>query len=366
MEEVQSKRRITELDAMKFLAIVFMITVHIFEFNFNPEDFGTAMNDVIFFLGGPAAAPAFMFCMGATIMFSRRRSPMDHIRRGFILLMMGYLLSALNGWITMSIGYFMGFPTVSANDVIELVFIVDILHFAGMSFMLIGVLEKLNIPHWGMMVIALVMQAFGYVLAGFCTGNPAVDGFLGLFIKMEFPESAFPLLNWFIFPVAGMIFSDILSRSHDHRRLYVRMLLVGIVMIVLSTAVYLLSGTDVRGFYMVDSYYNQDILKTMFSLSWVMIELSLLFFLMSRIQKTSIGDGVTLVVTKVSYSLTTIYFIQWLVIGNISDVIYILDYSFELWLFPLFVIILVPLCMWAGVKVRSFRDSRRMERSTRS
>src|SRR5574344_2823394 len=144
------------------------------------------------------------------IMFSRRKSPMDHIRRGFILLMMGYLLSALNGWITMSIGYFMGFPTVSADDVIELVFIVDILHFAGMSFMLIGVLEKLNIPHWGMMVIALVMQAFGYVLAGFCTGNPAVDGFLGLFIKMEFPESAFPLLNWFIFPVAGIVFSDIL------------------------------------------------------------------------------------------------------------------------------------------------------------
>ncbi|MGN0098637.1 MAG: hypothetical protein ACI38Y_04865, partial [Candidatus Methanomethylophilaceae archaeon] len=173
-------------------------------------------------------------------------------------------------------------------------------------------------------------------------------------------------LNWFIFPVAGMIFSDILSRSHDHRQLYVRMLLVGIVMIIISTAVYLLSGTDVRGFYMVDSYYNQDILKTMFSLSWVMIELSLLFFLMSRIQNTSIGDGVISVVTKVSYSLTTIYFIQWLVIGNISDVIYILDYSFELWLFPVFVIIFVPLCMWAGVKVKSYRDSRRMERSAGS
>ena len=117
---------------------------------------------------------------------------------------------------------------------------------------------------------------------------------------------------------------------------------------------------------MVDSYYNQDILKTMFSLSWVMIELSLLFFLMSRIQKTSIGEGVTSVVTEVSYSLTTIYFIQWLLIGNISDVIYILDYSFELWLFPVFVIIFVPLCMWAGVKVRSFRDSRRRARSAGS
>ncbi|MGN0137377.1 MAG: hypothetical protein ACI381_02035, partial [Candidatus Methanomethylophilaceae archaeon] len=65
-----------------------------------------------FFLGGPAAAPAFMFCMGVTVMFSRRRSPADHIRRGFILLMMGYLLNALNGWIAMSIGYFMGYPTL--------------------------------------------------------------------------------------------------------------------------------------------------------------------------------------------------------------------------------------------------------------
>lgn len=365
MSETQSKRRVVELDAMKFFAIVFMITVHIFEFDFSPGDYGAAVNNAVFFLGGPAAAPAFMFCMGVTVMFSRRRGPADHIRRGFILLMMGYLLNALNGWIAMSIGYFMGYPTVSADDVIELVFIVDILHFAGMGFMLIGVLEKLKVSHLGMLLIALAMQALGYVLAGTCTGNPAVDGLLGLFVKMEFPESAFPLLNWFIFPVAGIVFSDILVRCSDHRALYSKILAVSAATFVLVTVICVSAGIDVRDFYMVDSYYNQDILKTIFSLSWVMTELSLLYFLMSRIRGIPTGDRVISAVTRVSYSLTAIYFIQWLIIGNISDVIYILDHSFKPWLFPVFVAVLVPLCMWMGVKVKSYGDSYKAARSER-
>ena len=114
-----------------------------------------------------------------------------------------------------------------------------------------------------------------------------------------------------------------------------------------------------------DSYYNQDILKTIFSLSWVMTELSLLYFLMSRIRGVPTGDRVISAVTRVSYSLTAIYFIQWLIIGNISDVIYILDYSFEPWLFPVFVAVLVPLCMWMGVKVKSYGDSYKATRSER-
>ena len=353
----QERRRLIELDAMKFLAIIFMIVVHIFEFIFKPEWFGTLVNDIVFFLGGPAAAPAFMFCMGATIMFSRRRGPMDHIRRGFILLLMGYLLDALNGWITMYIGYLMGFPTVSETDVLELVFLADILHFAGMSFMLIGVLEKLRIPHWGMMLLALVMQAFGYILAGFCTGNMALDGLIGLFVKMEVPESAFPLLNWFVFPVAGLLFADVIRECSDHRRLYLRMMVLSAVVFIVTTLVCLFAGVDVRGFYMVDSYYNQDILKTVFSLSWVLFELSVLYLLTSRMRGTDVGDRILSSVTKVSYSLTAIYFIQWIIIGNISDVVYILDYAFNPRLFPLFIIVLVPLTMWMGVRVKEYMDS---------
>lgn len=359
MAEANEGRRITELDAMKFFAIVFMITVHIFEFDFDPEDYGTVLHDAVFFLGGPAAAPAFIFCMGVTIAFSRRKTPIGRLKRGFILLMLGYLLNALNGWILMSIEYFMGFPAVTADDVIDLVFLEDILHLAGLSFMLIGLFEKLNVPHWGMAIAALVMQGVGFAMAGTCTGNPVVDGFLGLFIKMEYPESAFPLLNWFIFPVAGLLFSDVLVRCSDRKGLYMRILPVSCLIFLGFTVVCSMLGLDVRGFYLVDSYYNQNILKTVFSLSWVLFELSLLYFLMSRVSSSPSGDRFISMVTRVSYSLTTIYFVQWIVIGNISNYIYGLDYAFEPWLFPIFVIILVPSCMWMGVRVKAYRDSLR-------
>lgn len=352
------RRRIIELDAMKFLAIIFMITVHIFEFNFNPENYNGVVYNLVFFLGGPLAAPAFLFCMGVTIAFSRKREPMDHIKRGFILLMLGYLLNALNGWILMGAEYYAGFPAVSVDDVIDLVFLVDILHLAGMSFMLIGVLEKIHIPHLGMIVLALIMQAVGYALAGVCTDNPVIDGFLGLFIKMEYPESAFPLLNWFIFPVVGILFSDIIRRCSDHRMLYFRILIAFVAIFVIYMALCILFEVDVMQFYLLDSYYNQNILKTFFSLSCVMLELSMLYFLMSWVQSISIGDRVTSIVTKVSCSLTTIYYIQWIIIGNISDYIYGIEYDFEPWLFPVFVVVLVPLCMWMGVKVKEYRDSR--------
>lgn len=356
MVESNERRRIIELDALKFLAIIFMITVHIFEFNFNPENYNDIVYNLVFFLGGPPAAPAFLFCMGVTIAFSRKKEPTDHIKRGFILLMLGYLLNALNGWILMGAEYCAGLPAVSIEDVIDLVFLVDILHLAGMSFMLIGVLEKIHVPHSVMLVLALIMQAVGYALAGTCTGNPAIDGFLGLFIKMEYPESAFPLLNWFIFPVVGILFSDIIRHCTDHRKLYSKILMIFTAIFVIYMVLCIMLGVDVMQFYLLDSYYNQNILKTFFSLSCVMLELSVLYFLMSWIQGTSFGDRISMIVTKVSYSLTTIYYIQWIIIGNISNFIYGIEYAFEPWLFPIFVIVLVPLCMWTGVKVKEYRD----------
>ena len=136
--------RFFEVDAVKFFAIIYMIFSHSYE-RFGAYDLYGTMPDTIFrnlieFFGGPLAAPVFMFCMGIGMVFTRHSSPSEFIRRGFKLLITGYLLNFFRQTIPMLIAMALGIET--GFSLIGGLLNVDILPFAGMAFITIGLMKK--------------------------------------------------------------------------------------------------------------------------------------------------------------------------------------------------------------------------------
>lgn len=97
-------KRYLEIDFVKFAAIIFMIFVYVYEVYASHEFLESPgyenpvlyfLNFIIEFFGGVTAAPAFMFCMGIGITFSKNPTPSKFMKRGVQLLLVGLLVNFL-------------------------------------------------------------------------------------------------------------------------------------------------------------------------------------------------------------------------------------------------------------------------------
>ena len=179
-------------------------------------------------IGGPMAAPMFMFCMGATVHYSLKHSVREMAIRGLKLLLFGLLLNICRFLIPYLVGYA---ATGDAEQFIDplpfLVFGNDVLQFAGLAFLVIALMMKLKTPKWAMLGIALAMSITGSFVRSIDMGNDVLNVIFGWFIGTEshveggpLIVSDFPLLNWLIVPVCGYCFGWLLQRVKDKRKFY--------------------------------------------------------------------------------------------------------------------------------------------------
>ena len=217
-EKVNVGRQI-ELDIAKALSIVFMIFLHTMwvAMNFNYA-FSPAYEFVVgSVLGRPYAAPIFMFCMGVGIVYSRRSQWDLMVKRGITLYILGILVNVFEFIIPHFLsealipGSSGGFPIAGGL----LLFCVDILAFAGLAFILMGILKKLQLSNKKLIIIAVIMSLLGTFLKDLNSGITLLQLFLSNFIGATGNFTAFPLLNWFIFPVAGYIWGQYFIRAKD-------------------------------------------------------------------------------------------------------------------------------------------------------
>lgn len=149
-EKVNTGRQV-ELDIAKALSIIFMIFLHVFyvasAFNssFDPNFNFILMN----LLGRPYATVIFMFCMGVGIVYSRHSQWNVMIKRGAKLFLLGILVNIFEFFIPHFVcGFLLGkwdiFPIADGL----LLFCVDILAFAGLSFIIMGILRGTSLIDW--------------------------------------------------------------------------------------------------------------------------------------------------------------------------------------------------------------------------
>ena len=310
----KDNRRLFEVDSVKFLAIIFMVCVHVYE-QFGKWDFygdipGSAYRNTLEFLGGPLAAPVFMFCMGVGMIYTRHSEPADFIRRGVKLLLTGYALNFVRQTLPMLIGMMIGIKT--DYSLIGGLLNVDILPFAGMTFITVGILKKINAATPVICGIAVLMQAVGIWGTKLKIASVGVQTLLGLLLPSG-QHVAFPLTLWLIYPAFGMLFGEWLKKTEDRDKLYRRMMLSAASFFAAYTAALLYIGYDIRMFYALYdlTYYHQTILSTLWIMPLVILELGACYFLLRKIEETKGGAFIR----YCSINLNTIYIIQWILIA---------------------------------------------------
>lgn len=323
--------RQVEADFAKMICIIGMIIVHAFEetesmFPLCGGGSGGIGFVFVVVLDALFGAATFMFCMGFGITYSPKNDAPSLIKRGAKLLLYGYILNAvrycvpelLNGLITGDMSL------VRDNWMMDL-FGTDILQFAGLALMLFGLLKKLKASDLVMVIVALVMSVLGSFLRNFDLGamldvteeapNLIINQIAALFVGTTYlsdPElelSCFPLLNWFIFVVAGYLFAKALQRCKEKGKFYAIVSGCGAVIL----AVYMLIAIP-NGIGMMNENLNLFYhLTTPEALICIAASISVLggYYGLSRL----LPNTVSRIAVWISKRLTNIYVIQWILIG---------------------------------------------------
>lgn len=184
-------------------------------------------------IGGPLGAPMFMFAMGFGMVYTKRHTPEDYVRRGIRIGITGYVLNICRFLIPFLAGYLLtGDIEKYINPLPYRMLGNDILQFAALAMIMIALFVRLHLPNAVMLLVCLVMSILGTFLSGVDAGSPVGNIFLGYFIGTEDPAGAvfsdFPLLNWLIVPVSGYIFSGLLQRVKNKNLFYGILSTVGI------------------------------------------------------------------------------------------------------------------------------------------
>ena len=206
-----------ELDLVKGMTIILMILIHTFG-EFDPHEINALHKTIIIFVNFPIVATAFMFCMGIGLAYTRHISSGEYMRCGVLLLTLGQVLNICRYVLPALAAYFiLGYtePMLLTCLIISS----DIMQFAGLAFLTMVCLKKLHAGDRAIFAVSIMMSILGSVLDGVQTSNYFVNQLLGFFWGTD-TESYFPLLNWFIFPAAGLWFGNMYKRLTDKLKFF--------------------------------------------------------------------------------------------------------------------------------------------------
>ena len=356
-EKINIGRQI-ELDIAKALSIIFMIFLHTMwvAINFNHSLSPTYEFVVGSILGRPYAAPIFMFCMGVGIVYSRHSQWDLMVKRGIILYLLGILVNVFE----FIIPHFLSgdlIPSTAGKFPIAgglLLFCVDILAFAGLAFILMGILKKLQLSNKKLIIIAVIMSLLGTFLKNLNSGITLLQLFLSNFIGATGNFTAFPLLNWFIFPVAGYIWGQYFIRAKDKNvffKFWPIYIIVALIYFFVSTKL----GVGILSTNIHD-YYFMNTLDALFCIINAHGVIGLCYWISKYLP-----DAIIKAATILSSNINTIYIVQWFFI---TVLIILISYFFKgiVWndllnsIFAIFIIVLSTAIALGYKKLRTSKS----------
>lgn len=308
--DVNSGRQ-SAVDIAKTLSIFFMVIIHTME----GTDIDTSCGLGYVFdsiLGAQFGAPVFMACMGIGLTFSHRSDARTMAHRGWVLFLAGYLLNLAKAIPSLILGCTTGDAEYYTDFVYDLTNI-DILQFAGMAFLTIALCKRIGLDIWWTTAVAIVMLVFGSVVNMVDTGhiwlNILLSPFIG--IKSELVCSDFPLVNWFLFVIAGYWFGRLLKRVENTNELYGVLGVIGSAIYLTYTAYAIPAG---KGMYGEEAYYFYDMRALDFEICICAILMSLSFSHFLSLLLDRISPATERFSQRLAIDLTKIYIAQWLII----------------------------------------------------
>lgn len=313
-DEINTGRQIF-LDIAKTFAVFHMVFVHVFEdWNMDFAKYPEVLKGHIIASALVISAPLFMFCMGVGLMYSKNTNIKYNIIRGVNLFKLGILLNIFRSVIPIII-LMLAFWLDLWDTFFEELTTDDILHFAGLSLIFIGVLKWLKFSTFNICAVGIIFSILGNVYQNIHFDNYWINVLFGLFIHTEDENylSAFPLIHWFIFVVFGMLFGQFLRRCKNPKKL-IYSLCFPAGLIYFSYTIY--AWQEEIGMYeKISNYYSMGIFEALYALCGVFVGLGIFMFFAEIF-----SDKLKASCVEISKNITLIYIIHFVIIDVLSAV----------------------------------------------
>ena len=337
-QSIEPKKRIRylELDFIKVLAIVMMILGHAVEelssFDMDLVSPAGFLQNALEFSCEYLGAALFLFSMGFSIVFTRKTTPAEFLKRARNLLILALSLNFVRNVIP----YLISSAMSGEFNAVMLFYnfsCIDILNYAAVLYLFIALLVKLKVPYYAYLPIGIFLRFISVPLAGLEVENPVLKVLLGYFLPVG-KITFFPFLNYFFYSAAGTLIGKIFADRQISTRTFkvifweCAALLAGFF---LSAK---LNGVHLKDFYDLSSASMQSPLHPMMfkfipAVLILLITFALFHFLLLKIDK----DGPVLRFAKYcGVHLNTIYIVHWILIAYLALLFEILEIklSFEM------------------------------------
>lgn len=314
---INKTQRLNSVDLARGFAVFFMICVHVLHVYSNPATQASVFGQVVEFLGGPPAAPVFMMLMGLSFAYSNKNDLRAGILRGLTVFASGYLLNLLRGFIPIIIAQYID-PTAlngmtpEQSDPLNELLIADILQFAGIALIIMAVLKKLNVSRIVLIGLAFILSMVSPFLWGSYTDIPVLSQLLDLFAGDKplggFAENmiSFPVFPWLAFPLIGMAVGKTFTKASDLGKSHRQIGIMGTIIMIIGLAVVFTNPE-----YHFNDYYHSRQGFMIFMIGFVLLWLYICHLLASiRGARKIFG-----LLYNWSKNVTSIYFIQWILIA---------------------------------------------------
>lgn len=252
--------RIKEIDIARGFTVFIMPGVHALMLYGDEATRASWLGTIFGFLAEGPGAPLFMFLMGASFYFSKRKDLVLCLKRAGWLFIAAYLLNFLKFTILQLLhalpGGFIEDYNISegTKGIMELLLTGDILQFAAIALI---VLALINTVKWRY-IIALILIILTIIISPVTTG-PGQNYLTDLFTA-EHGLVFFPVFPWLVYPLAGFCSIYVLKRKGFRFCFY-----CGIIL--LSTSFFLSRYYDI---FLAENFYRSGPVATMYHLGIVL------------------------------------------------------------------------------------------------
>ncbi len=304
--------RIVAFDLARGAAVVFMILIHVLNLiSTEALEHHTRFGRVVSLLGSTPAAPVFMLLMGASFVLAPPRSTRAGIGRGLQLLATGYALNLARFVAPLALARSLD-PTAAIphaqNGLLAYAFIIDILQFAGLAYIVLTLLHARRARSWAVGALLVEVALVSPYLWGRFADVPVVGRLADLLWGSRGELVAFPLFPWLAYPLAGYLLGQWLQRAPgagiDH--FFSRLLRVALPLLVAGG---LWTATDPT--YHLGDYWHTGPGGIAASIGFIGVWL----WGWHHLSRWVRGTSVEALLLFGSRNVTTIYLIQWTLIG---------------------------------------------------
>lgn len=311
----QEKKRLLYIDIVKVIALILMPIIHLDLVLFNMSEYyglGTYQVDAnllgkiteIMYLFVPGI---FMFCMGVGMAVSTHNTPTDYIKRGAKLLLIGFLLNVIRGFLLFGIWAIVVKDISFLYDGINWLLESDILYFVGLFSILFGLLKKLKLSDGVILLISVLMQIIGTLLPACDTGNGLVNSVIGNFVYSD-SGSFFPVVLWTLYPVCGYLFQKKYMQAEDKSKYMCKFALLGAALFAVTVLALCLTGNWSTEYLLWGKHaFVMQTPSALMTIGLLNVYVTIWYFVSKVIESFGKGN----LISKIASKVNSIYCIHW-------------------------------------------------------